>query len=145
MNLTNSWHFLPDAAEGKNIADAAFDDSSWKTIDAGNWWQRLGYPDYHGKAWYRKTVTLPALSENQKALLQFDAVDGNTTVYVNGKKVGEHILASDYTGWDEPFYFDITDVVKSGKNVIAVQVASKSQDTASGINQPVHLLIGTPR
>ena len=145
MNLTKDWHFLPDAADGKNVEDAAFDDSSWKTIDAGNWWQRAGYPDYHGKAWYRKTVTLPALAANQKAVLQFDAVDGNTTVYVNGKKVGEHFVAADFTGWDEPFHFDITNVVKSGKNVIAVQVASKSQDTASGIFQPVHLLIGTPR
>jgi hypothetical protein len=145
LNLTSSWHFLPDAAAGKNVESVTFDDSAWKTIDAGNWWQRLGYTDYHGKAWYRKTITLPALSVNQKAVLQFDAVDGNAEVFVNGKKVGEHILASDYTGWDEPFHFDITNEVKPGKNVIAVQVASKSQDTASGINQPVHLLVGTPR
>jgi beta-galactosidase/beta-glucuronidase len=88
---------------------------------------------------------LPALAANQKAILQFDAVDGNTEVFVNGQKVGEHILTPDYTGWDQPFHFDITDAVKAGQNVIAVQVASKSQDTASGINQPVHLLIGTPR
>jgi len=145
MNLTESWRFLPDAAAGKNVESAAFDDSAWKTIDAGNWWQRLGYTDYHGKAWYRKTITLPALAANQKAILQFDAVDGNTEVFVNGQKVGEHILTPDYTGWDQPFHFDITDAVKAGQNVIAVQVASKSQDTASGINQPVHLLIGTPR
>lgn len=145
MNLTKSWQFLPDAAEGKTVADSAFDDSFWKTIDAGNWWQRLGYPDYHGVAWYRKTIALPALSANQKVVLQFDAVDGNAIVYVNGNKVGEHILGAAYAGWDESFYFDITDAVKSGENVIAVQVSSKSADTASGIFQPVHLLIGTPR
>jgi hypothetical protein len=145
MNLTESWRFLPDAAAGNNVESAAFDDSTWKTIDAGNWWQRLGYTDYHGKAWYRKTITLPALAANQKAILQFDAVDGNTEVFVNGQKVGEHLVALDYTGWDQPFHFDITRTVKAGQNVIAVQVASKSQDTASGINQPVHLLIGTPR
>jgi hypothetical protein len=145
FDLTKAWRFLPDAAQGNNVAETHFDDSSWKMIDAGNWWQRLGYPDYHGKAWYRKAVTLPALTAGQKALLQFDGVDGSCEVYVNGKKAGEHLVAKDFTGWDEPFSFDISNAVVGGANIIAVQVASKSLDTASGLNQPVHLMIGTPR
>jgi hypothetical protein len=59
--------------------------------------------------------------------------------------MGEHILGKDYSGWDQPFNFDITPDLHSGENLIAVQVTSKSIDTASGINEPVHLVIGTLR
>jgi len=142
FDITQQWRFLPDSANGKNVASATFDDSSWKTIDAGNWWQKQGFK-YHGAAWYRKSIDLPALTKEQKVFLYFDGVDGSTTVYVNGKNVGEHLLAPDYTGWDLPFQFDITDAVKTGNNRIAVQVTSKSNDTASGINQSVHIGIGT--
>jgi hypothetical protein len=145
LDLTKQWRFLPDPAAGKEVFAPAFDDSGWKTIDAGNWLQKQGYASYHDTAWYRKTVTLPKLAANQKAELFFDGVDGTAVIYVNGKKIGEHVVAKDYTGWDTPFRFDITDVLKPGENLIAVQVASKSLDTASGIHRPVHLVIGTLR
>ena len=145
LDITKQWRFLPDAAEGENVFAPTFDDSSWKIIDGGNWLQKQGYANYHGLSWYRKTVTLPQILPTQKAELFFDGVDGTAMIYVNGKKVGEHFVAKDYTGWDAPFSFDITRVLQTGENVIAIQVASKSLDTASGINQPVHLLVGTPR
>jgi hypothetical protein len=145
LDLTKQWRFLPSPAAGQEVFAPAFDDSSWKTIDAGNWLQKQGYASYHDTAWYRKTVTVPPLSANQRAELFFDGVDGTAVIYVNGKKIGEHIVAKDYTGWDTPFRFDITNVLKPGENLIAVQVASKSTDTASGIHRPVHLVIGTLR
>jgi len=144
-DITKQWHFLPDGAKGQDVTLAAFDDSTWKIIDGGIYWQRAGFPDYHGPAWYRKTVTVPSFSAGQKAILLFDGVDGTCEVFVNGKKVGEHVVAKDFTGWNTPFQIDASSAFRPGKNVIAVQVTSKSTDTASGINQPVHLLIGTPR
>jgi hypothetical protein len=144
-DITKQWHFLPNGANGQDVTSAAFDDSAWKIIDGGTYWQRAGFPDYHGVAWYRKTVTLPAFSAHQKGILLFDGVDGTCEVFVNGKKVGEHVVARDFTGWNTPFQIDASSALYPGKNVIAIQVTSKSINTASGINQPVHLLIGTPR
>lgn len=144
-DITKQWYFLSDAAKGQDVTSSAFDDSAWKIIDGGNWWQWQGYTQYHGVAWYRKTVTLPLFTENQKGILLFDGVDGTCEIFVNGKKVGEHVVATDFTGWDTPFQIDASSALKQGKNIIAVQVASKSETTASGINQPVHLLTGTPR
>ena len=54
--------------------------------------------------WYRKQ--LPSLGcDKEITLLHFEAVDWNTTVYVNGQKVGAHV-----GGYDE-FTFDITQAV----------------------------------
>lgn len=146
-DISKSWHFLPSPATGENVTSAQFDDSSWKIIDGGSrqWWQKQGFASYHGIAWYRKTITVPQLAANQQATLYFDGIDGNAIVYVNGKKLGEHILGKDFSGWDQPFHFDITKAIHSGGNLIAIQVTSKSIDTASGINEPVHLVIGTLR
>src|SRR5690606_20946122 len=95
QDITKQWRFLPDAAQDKDVTSPSFDDSTWKTINGGNWWQREGFPKYHGLAWYRKTLDLPALTGKQKAVLFFDGVDGTCQVFVNGKKVGEHVVARD--------------------------------------------------
>lgn len=146
-DITKSWYFLPDPATGKDVTSPNFDTSGWKMIDGGSrkWWQKQGFPDYHGVAWYRKTITIPQLSNNQKATLYFNGVDGYTKVFVNGKLEGEHTLGKDYSGWNQPFQFDITNALHAGQNIVAVQVTSKSKDTASGINESVYLVVGTPR
>jgi|GEM_PF-5451244 len=146
-DISRNWHFLPDLATGQDVTSPQFDDSSWKVINGGSrqWWQKQGFPDYHGVAWYRKTIDQAQFSPNQKAELYFNGIDGTARVYVNGKLVGEHIVAPDFSGWNEAFHFDITRELHSGGNLIAIQVTSKSPDTASGINESVYLVTGTPR
>jgi len=140
INLNRDWRFFPGDSE--NFHQVDFDDSAWKSINAGDWWQNQSFENYHGIAWYRKTIILPKLGQGEKAILHFSGVDGNAVVYINGNKLGAHALGNDFSGWNEPFYFDVTGNLKQGKNMIAVQVTSKSQDTASGINQPVNMLLG---
>lgn len=146
-DITKSWYFLPDPATGQDVTSPNFDTSTWKIIDGGSrkWWQKQGFPNYHGVAWYRKSITIPQLSNNQKATLYFNGIDGTSKVYVNGKLVGEHVVKADFSNWNEAFHFDITDALHAGNNVIAIQVASKSKDTASGINESAYLVVGTPR
>lgn len=144
-NLDKSWRFLPDAAVNRGVVKPGFKDGSWKIINAQDWWQRQGFPDYHGVAWYRKTFTTVPLGGKQRAVLHFGAVDGKALVFINGKHVGTHRLSSDFSGWDEPFFFDVTDFLTAGENIVAVQVTSKSNDTASGMSGSVNLLLGIPR
>ena len=59
--------------------------------------------------------------ENDVQLLHFGAVDYIATVYINGKNLGTH------TGGYYPFSFDITDVLKEGKNDIDVVVTDPSE------------------
>ena len=66
--------------------------------------------------WYETEFTLPEKPENKLALV-FNGLDLFATVYLNGEKIGETNNAF------KPFRFDISDVVKCGKNVIHVEFA----------------------
>jgi beta-galactosidase len=72
-------------------------------------------------AWMKKTVTVPADWNNDKIVLHFEAVAGQTQVYVNGQKATENFDLF------LPFDADITSLVKPGETAeILVGVRSQS-------------------
>lgn len=137
-----NWRFQTDEKdEGlkSNWMSGDFTVKSWPLIDADRWWQEQGYSNYHGIAWYRRSFTPPALEGSQRLVLYFGAVDGDSTVFINGKKVGEHNLQADGVGWDKLFYFDITSfIIPNQSNVIAVRV--KKLVAMSGMFKGVKIL-----
>ncbi len=60
------------------------------------------------RLWYRRTFSVPAAWREQKVLIHFGAVDWESTVWVNGKELGQH------RGGYDGFSFDITDALKPG-------------------------------
>ncbi|MHC4167626.1 MAG: glycoside hydrolase family 2 protein [Planctomycetota bacterium] len=69
------------------------------------------------RLWYRRTFETPGKWKGQRTLLNFGAVDWDTTVWVNGMKVGTH------RGGYDPFTFDVTDALKdSGRQEIVLSV-----------------------
>jgi len=50
----------------------------------------IGQTDFMLAVWYRRTVSIPAEWANQRVLLHFQAVDYDTTVWVNDIEVGRH-------------------------------------------------------
>ncbi|MEI7910686.1 MAG: sugar-binding domain-containing protein [Verrucomicrobiota bacterium] len=64
--------------------------------------------------WYKRP--LPGLQQGKRTLLNFEAVDYTTTVWVNGRKIGSH------TGGFTPFAFDITPALKASGNELVVRV-----------------------
>ena len=65
--------------------------------------------------WYKRTVDMNK-DETKRYLLNFEAVDYQSTIWVNGKKAGEN------TGGNLPFSFDVTPLLVSGKNTISLKV-----------------------
>lgn len=65
--------------------------------------------------WYRRTFTT-AKKEGRRVLLNFEAVDYQSTVWVNDVEAGSN------TGGNLPFSFDITEAVKEGGNTLLVRV-----------------------
>jgi len=64
--------------------------------------------------WYERS--LPGPKEGKRTLLHFEAVDYDTTVWVNGTEVGSH------RGGHTPFSFDITDELLADGNLLRVRV-----------------------
>lgn len=91
---------------------------------------------------YEKSWMAPEEYKGKQLILHFEGVYRNTTVKVNGKIVCEHVYGY------SPFWIDITDAVRIGReNIIEVE-ADNSQTPNSrwysggGIYRPVWLWVG---
>lgn len=73
--------------------------------------------------WYQRTIEAPDMSDGQRVLLHFGAVDWHARIHLNGEQIGEH------KGGYDPFSFDITDQLKEGENELVVRVTDPT-DTA---------------
>ena len=76
----------------------------------------------HTIGWYRKTVSIPENWGDKRVILNFGAVDWETTVWVNGEIIGKH--ENGYL----PFEFDITDALTPGEPALIVVRAYDAQD-----------------
>ena len=128
QNFDKNWQFI--LADSAQMAKADYNDSSWRTLDVPHDWAREG--DFYvgnpsgagggalpgGIGWYRKHFTLGKI---EKVFIEFDGVYMNSTVYVNGKKVGFRPY-----GYSS-FEYDITPYVRQGDNVVAVKVDNSDQ------------------
>jgi hypothetical protein len=69
------------------------------------------------RLWYRRTFEIPKAWGNQRVLLNFGAVDWQTTVWVNNVEIGAH------KGGFDAFSFDITDALSTnGPQEIVISV-----------------------
>jgi beta-glucuronidase len=73
---------------------------------------------YEGTIWYEKSFNY-IKQNNKRIFLYFGAVNYAAIVYLNGKKLGEHI------GGFTPFDFEVTNLIKSGNNFVVVKVDNK--------------------
>jgi beta-galactosidase/beta-glucuronidase len=76
--------------------------------------------------WHFVTFELPAEHVGRKVFLHFGAIDGLATIHVNGRRVGTHD-GNTAAAWDEPFHFDVTGLVRTGDNDLALRVAANMQ------------------
>ncbi|MCF7956517.1 MAG: DUF4982 domain-containing protein [Phycisphaerae bacterium] len=100
---------------------------------------RTGALPHIGIGWYRKSFTLPEFTKGKQALLVFDGAMSDAQVYVNGKKVGNRPFGYIY------FYFDISDYLKDGENLLAVRLenlpVSSRWYPGAGIYRKVQIIV----
>ncbi|MFG1897888.1 AbfB domain-containing protein [Micromonospora zamorensis] len=82
--------------------------------------------DNRNYLFYRRTVTVPANWSGRRTLLHFGAVDWQSTVWVNGVRVGAH------TGGYDAFTFDVTPQLTTGTNEIVVKVWDPTDTRQNG-------------
>lgn len=141
-SLNGTWKYHFSQTQKQRVPDfhtAQFDDSTWTTIPVpanveieGHGvpiYTNMKYPwgeptppvvpadnPYNSVSAYRRTIDLSKDWLGQQIFLTFDGVNSFFFLWVNGHKVG---FSKDSR---LPSEFNITDYVKAGKNVIAVEV-----------------------
>lgn len=133
VRINDSWYFLkgdPAGAEQPGFADGA-----WRSLDLPHDWAIEGPFDrkisphsgalpFFGAAWYRKHFTMPATAKGKYVSVQFDGAMSNSTVYLNGQKLGGRPYGY------ESFALDLTPYLKFGEeNVLAVRLAPEDQSS----------------
>ncbi|MGJ8639696.1 MAG: sugar-binding domain-containing protein [Opitutaceae bacterium] len=148
VSLNGSWNFHNTGLIGAENVELDESDSRmvWRTVQVPHDWsvESPFSQDFDGATgwlpggvgWYRKTFDC---LKTDVTYLHFDGVYNNAEVYVNGEKVGERPYGY------APFYFDISDKIVDGENLIAVRVDhSRYVDSrwysGSGIYRNVELI-----
>jgi beta-galactosidase/beta-glucuronidase len=81
--------------------------------------------------WYRRIFEIPASWKGKDVLLNFDGVDHDATVFINGRKIGSH------SGGYDAFSFNIKPYLIKGRNTIVVAAYDPNDGKApSGKNGP---------
>jgi beta-galactosidase len=165
ISLNNNW--LTIATSNDQVLPAntyqTTINSNWKKVNIPHNWdqyegyRRLLHGNRHGDSWYRKTFTAIQSKTGKRFFLFFEGVGSYASVYLNNKKVGEHI------GGRTTFTLDVTDVIKTdgSANQLAVRAYHPSNikdqpwvcggcsdergfsegSQPMGIFRPVHLII----
>ena len=132
QNFDADWLFV--LGDSTQMSQVDYNDSYWRRLNVPHDWARegdffVGNPSGAGGGalpggigWYRKHFEVKGEEvKREKFFLEFDGVYMNSTVYVNGQKVGFRPY-----GYSS-FEYDITPYIKQGKNVVAVRVDNSDQ------------------
>ena len=114
---------LPTQGETTTWNAVQFDDSKWPQMQLPSLWEQRQLEDLDGVVWFRKAIDVPANAAGKEAILELAMIDDNDITYVNGIKVGETNSYNQHRKYMIP-----ADLLKAGKNVIAVRV----EDTGGG-------------
>ena len=167
--LPEKWRFTVDETDqgnAKNYHTADFDDAKWPLVSTYPATLDVQGYDKTGILWYRGKFVAP--KTDGRLTLFFGEIDGQTEVYVNGRKIpvppnpDDIKKAAKKTGKQPeakpavallparegqgkpraPFEVDITDAVKTGDNILSLRVDhTKITDLSlGGILRPVLLI-----
>jgi len=119
LNLNGEWDFaldLSDSGEERGLPQGeGFDRKILVPFAPESPLSGVGFPDFMASVWYKKNLHIPAEWSGRRILLHFEAADYQTTVWINGKKIGEH-----YGGYT-PFSFEITEYCNQPEVVLVVR------------------------
>ena len=153
--LDGDWRFR--TGDDPHRADVATDDHDWETIDLTaapgshdgdvglpdyvNGWMAHGHADYHGYAWYRREVTVPATAPSWD-ILGPTLVEDGYELYWNGRLLGGsgRIDAHPRVVGTRPLRFALPDSAAGTRGVLAIRVlmlpTSGSSAGGGGMHSP---------
>lgn len=136
LNGIWKFHYVPSPGDApEDFYRPDFNANGWADLVVPSCWQMHGYghphytnlqypfpvdppriPDENPTGCYRRNFSVPEAWKGRRIVLRFDGVDSAFHVWVNGKEAGFS------KGSRLPSEFDITSLVQSGSNTLAVKV-----------------------
>jgi sialate O-acetylesterase len=114
----------PNKGLGYGYARPDFDDSLWRVAEMPDSWNLMGY-NHGGVFWLRLAVTLPRGAGGKDLTLSLGALDKGDITYFNGTEVGRTGDGVNMEYWNRQRVYKIPgSLVKNGRNVLAVRIAS---------------------
>jgi len=141
VSLAGTWKFNPAPETGFEAFNGT-QTKRWAKIEVPGEWVMQGFEvATNTAAAYWREFEIPTDWSGQRIKLRFDTVHSDCQVFVNGREAGKH------EGCFTAFELDITDLVKPGRNTLAVSVKNESTaDTlASATQYAAHQLGGITR
>jgi hypothetical protein len=113
--------------EAKRSVAADFDDSKWQVVEAPRGMEMYGgaWDNADGEAVLRKTFEVPASLQGQELKLSLGPIDDYDETYFNGVRVGGLGAKTPDAYGVQREYTIPANLVKPGKNVIAIRVWDK--------------------
>lgn len=125
--LDGPWRFMRNDAAGAQASD--FDDASWAPVTLPHTFNAVdgeaGGAYYRGPAWYRLALDIAPAQPGRRRFLEFDGAALVADVWVNGQRAGRH------EGGYARFRFDVTELLRPGRNTLAVRVDNAAQPTVA--------------
>ncbi len=125
-NFNPGWRFHKGSIDGAEALN--FDDSDWEIVSTPHTVELMpaeasGNRNYQGEAWYRKRFVVPNEAKGKNVSLHFEAAMGKQDIYLNGKKIQEHI------GGYLPFIVNLDEYgVQSGDSCLIAVMTDNSDD-----------------
>jgi len=132
QNFDSDWLFVLGDNPKMSLVD--YNDAAWRKLDLPHDWAIEGDFTADNKSgagggalpggigWYRKHFIVSPKEKYERFYIEFDGVYMNSTVYINGHKVGHRPY-----GYSS-FEYDLTPYIKrGGDNVLAVKVDNSDQ------------------
>jgi beta-glucuronidase len=107
---------------GQTIVEYEWDTSPQLKVP-GDWnTQAAELLHYQGTAYFRRRFEAASPRPGRRVFLAFDAVSYRSTVWLNGQRLGGH------EGGYTPFSFEVTTLLKAGRNVLVVRADNRHDD-----------------
>lgn len=123
ISLDGQWQFTADSTIYLNINNID-KHKDWLQVNVPGSWHLYSdvLLDYQGIGWFKKNFTIDEKIDSKRYLLNIDAVDYLSELYINKNLVGKH------EGGYTPFGFDVTEFINEGNNEILLRVNDPATD-----------------
>ncbi len=121
-SLPNSWRF--QTGDKPEYSNTNYNDAGWNEISVKDFWEKQGYSDYDGFAWYRQSFVADKKLLKTKLFLVIGKVDDVDETFINGVSIGKtgSFPPNVSSEWNTQRIYAVPENLLKPNNTIAIRV-----------------------